>query len=242
MNLQYYSDFKKELANYRVSDSAREIINDLKLVLLIAPSSGGRNTVIKHQVASGKYYYIVSDTTRSPRVNDGVLETNGKEYWFRTEKEMLDDIRAGSFLEAELIHEQQVSGISIRELKKAKDNHEIAITDVDLDGIHKVLAVKPDTIAIMLVPPSFAEWQKRMRGRGEMSEAERVRRLKTAEMVFEDGLKQDYYHFVITENIEHSGQTIDGIVNSEPSPYQEKARELISELQAELRRALKRVR
>ncbi len=34
---------------------------------------------------------------------------------------MLNDLENGKFLEAEIIHAQQVSGISIRELKKADD-------------------------------------------------------------------------------------------------------------------------
>src|SRR5438309_1023704 len=119
MVLQHYTEFKAVLDKYHVSDAAKTKLEGLKLVLMLAPTSGGRNTIIKRQLQTGNYYYIVSDTTRPPRVNDGALEQNGNEYWFRTEDEILADLKTGSFLEAELIHDQQVSGISIRELEKA---------------------------------------------------------------------------------------------------------------------------
>ena len=44
-----------------------------------------------------------SATTREPRENNGILEQNGREYFFRDETEMLADIKAGNFLEAEVI-------------------------------------------------------------------------------------------------------------------------------------------
>ena len=98
MVLQHYTEFKEVLETYHVSDSAKSTLEDLKLVLLLGPTSSGRNTIMKHQLKTGNYTYIISDTTRPPRVNDGVLETNGTEYWFRTEEEVLADLKAGQFL------------------------------------------------------------------------------------------------------------------------------------------------
>src|ERR1700712_1679606 len=154
MVLKHYTEFKEVLETYHVSDSAKATLEDLTLVLLLGPTSSGRNTIIEHQLKTGNYNFIVSDTTRPPRTNDGVLETNGNEYWFRSEEEVLADLKAGQFLEAELIHDQQVSGISIRELEKARAQNKIAITDVDLGGMHKIMLAKPDTIAVMVLPPS----------------------------------------------------------------------------------------
>src|ERR1700759_5108412 len=119
MQLKHYQEFKAVLDSYQISDRARQAVQELKLALLLAPTSSGRNTIIRYQVGTGRYYYIISDTTRPPRVNDGVQEKNGREYWFRSEEEILADLKAGEYLEAEIIHNQQVSGISIRELEKA---------------------------------------------------------------------------------------------------------------------------
>ena len=126
--------FEHALAHYAMSDHAKRVLKSTKLVLLTGPSSAGRNTIIDFMVRTNRYHFIVSDTTRKPRVNNGVLEQNGVQYWFRDEAEMLQDIKDGEYLEAELIHGQQVSGISIREFEKASSNHKIAINEVDIGG------------------------------------------------------------------------------------------------------------
>ncbi|HET7827529.1 MAG TPA: hypothetical protein VFK97_01535 [Candidatus Saccharimonadales bacterium] len=234
MQLEHYQEFKDILAKYQISGRARQAIADLKLVLLLAPTSSGRNTIIRYQVKTGRYHYIVSDTTRPARVNDGVMEENGREYWFRSEAEMLRDLRAGEYLEAEVLHEQQVSGISIRELEKAKAEGKIAITDIDIEGIHNIIRAKPDTIAIMLLPPSFDEWQRRLAGRGPMPLDEQKRRLKTAQKIFQDGLAQDHYHFIIAENIEQSAGLIDAVVAAKPNPHQGRGRDLLRHLASAL--------
>ena len=86
---------------------------------MISVTAGGRNTIIDQLLKSGDFHYIISDTTRHKRANNGVMEQDGREYWFRSEDEILADLKAGNFLEAAIIHNQHVSGISIRELKKA---------------------------------------------------------------------------------------------------------------------------
>lgn len=238
MPLQYYSEFRDALEKYHVSERALQAIEKLKLVLLLAPTSAGKNTIIRHQLDSGRYYYIVSDTTRQPRVNDGVMEKNGREYWFRTEEEMLEDIRKGGYLEAEIIHQQQVSGMSIRELEKARRQNKIAITDIDIKGIHNVMRVKPSATIILLIPPGLDEWQRRMAARGQMTSEEKIRRFQTALNIFEDGLRQDYYHFVISENVEQSGAIIDAILAGRANPHQGRGHSLIQQLQSNLQEQL----
>lgn len=229
--LELLEEFKQVLAHYHISEGSRLILANTKLVLLLAPSGGGRNTVIRELTKTGEYHFIISDTTRKPRVNDGVLEQDGVEYWFRTEKEILEDLKAGKFLEAELIHDQQVSGISVRELEKAHAENRIAITDVDMGGLHNVVQAKPDAKAILVLPPSFEEWQKRMVNRGEMTEGEHKRRLQTAVKVFTIALEHDYFQFVINDTIEHAVAQIKRIsANTEAVLSQKEARHLAETL------------
>jgi len=241
MPLKHYKEFQEVLEKYRVSDQAMKALEGLKFVLMIAPTSGGRNTIIRRQQETGRYHYIVSDTTRPPRVNDGVMEENGREYWFRTEDEMLADLKTGQYLEAEIIHGQQVSGISVRELQKAKSENKIAITDIDLEGTHNILKVKPDSFAVMVLPPNFDEWQRRLAGRGQMRPDEQQRRLETAANIFEDGLRQDYYHFVVSENVDQSAAIIDAIVEGQPNPHQGRGKGVIENLRHSLQQKLDNV-
>jgi guanylate kinase len=235
MGLKHYSDFEAVLKNYHASEHAKAVLEQVKLVLLLGPTSSGRNTVIRRIVETGGYYYIVSDTTRPPRTNLGVPEQNGREYWFRTEEEVLADLRAGEFLEAELLHGQQVSGISIRELEKARDARKVALADVDLKGVHNILKTKPDTIVILMVPPSFEEWQRRLSARGQMRPDELRRRFETAQKIFDDALTQNFYHFVVAEHVEQSAALIEAIIQGKANPHQGRAPGLIQHLQSGLR-------
>jgi guanylate kinase len=92
----------------------------------------------------------------------------------------------------------------------------------------------------MIVPPSFDEWQRRIAGRGVMSPQEYDRRLETAYKIFDDGLKQTYYQFVISENVEQSAAIIKAIVNGGHNPHQDRGRTLVSDLHTHLKETLRK--
>jgi guanylate kinase len=238
--LKHFSQFRSLLQNYQPSESAKETLKHLRFVALVAPTSAGRNTIIRSLEKTGKYYFIVSDTTRSPRVNDGKLEQDGSVYWFRSEEDILNDLKQGKFLEAEIIHNQQVSGVSIRELQKARQENKIAITDMDIGGIHNVMKAKADTIAILVLPPSFKEWQRRIAERGKMTDEELVRRLQTAERIFTTALGSKELIFVINNDLSKASKQIEEMVDSGQidTSGQSQARALVAELKRDTQQFL----
>lgn len=240
VELKHYGEFKAILADYHISSKAKEALDSLRLVVMVAPFATGRNTLIRELLKTGEYYFIVSDTTRPPQVRDGQLEQDGVQYFFRSEEEVLTDLRNGEFLEAALIHEQQVSGISMRELKKAKNHDKIAITDIEIVGADNVVNAKPDTSAIFLLPPSFEEWQERIHGRGQMSSEEINNRLASAKKEFDAAIKKDYYQFVIAEDVAKSVQIIHDIAGSGTNPHQKRGQELVNQLYNRLDKYLTR--
>jgi guanylate kinase len=236
--LKYHKEFKEALGKYNISGRAQEALKGLHLVLLVAPSSTGRNTVIRKLLESPDYYFIISDTTRAPQLRDGQMEKSGEHYFFRSEEEMLVDIKAGEFLEAALIHEQQVSGISVRELEKAKALNKIAITDIEITGADNVMRVNPDTKVMFLIPPSFEEWQSRITGRGHMSEREMKNRLTSAVKEFDAALHHSYYNFVIADNVGQAAELIDAIARGKYNTHQGRGVSLIHHLQDSLQQKL----
>lgn len=240
--LEHIDDFVGALKSYKLSDAAKKTLADLQLVLMVGPTSSGRNTVIRELVKTGAYHFIVSDTTRQPRSNDGVLEQNGREYWFRTEQEVLDEIKNGEFLEAAIIHEQQVSGISIRELEIARSTNKIAITEVEIMGANNTYRAKPDTSIIFSVPPGFEEWMNRLHNRGKLPEDEVRRRLEAACLEFDAALTHDYYKFVINDDIDETVALVDSIARlGQSDPDKEAvARELVKRLYQQTRDYLSR--
>jgi len=204
--------FQAVLENYQLSDEARHALADIRLVLLVGPSSSGRNTIINQLVQSGPYHYVVSDTTRQPRINNGVLEQNGKEYWFRSEAEILADLQAGKFLEAAIIHNQQVSGISVRELQAAAADQKVAINEVEVVGADHIHAISPNTMCVFVLPPSFDEWIARMNARGSLPADEIKRRLESAVTEITTALERDYYQFVVNDTFAHTARRIDAMI------------------------------
>ena len=212
--LRHLAEFKSILKDYNHSDHAKDVLKRTKLLLLVGIAGGGRNTVIRELQKTGDYYFIVSDTTRPPKVRDGKLEEHGVQYFFRSEEEVLHDLREGEFLEAALIHNQQVSGISIRELKHANETGKIAVTDVEYIGADNIARLKPDGIYIFVVPPSFDEWRRRLMHREKMSDEELANRIESASKELSFALKQPYYTFVVNDSVESATKTLHSIATS----------------------------
>lgn len=212
VKLHHKQEFAAAIAAHRVSKNAQEVLDTTKLVVLSGLAGGGRNTLIGYLVKHHNYFFIVSDTTRPPKLRNGVMEQNGVQYHFRQEEDMLRDIQNGEFIEAEVIHNQQVSGTSIRELQQARDSGKIAIHDVEYQGAQNVAAAKPDTFIIGLLPPSYDEWIKRLSGREVMHRDEFLNRLATAEKVLEAMLDLPYFKLVINDTIEHCAEKVRAIV------------------------------
>lgn len=218
-HLRYKKEFQDILRHYKVSDHGVSVLHNVNFVGMLGITSSGRNTIMNRLVKQGDFNFIVSDTTRPPRSNDGVMEQNGVEYWFRKEDEMLEDLRQGLFLEAEIIHDQQVSGVSIRELERASVEHKTAITDIDHEGVHNTLQAKPDAIIILTISPSFTEWMNRLNKRGAMEPIEVGRRLKTAVTML-DFVQNRYkgsIQCVINDDIEVATQQVAAIAAGDVS-------------------------
>jgi guanylate kinase len=238
--LKRIDDFRAVLDRYQPSTAAQEALRPVTLVILIGPTSSGKNTIIGELLQSDKYHFVISDTTRKPRVNKGVLEQDGREYWFRTEDELLADLQAGEFLEAAVIHNQQVSGTSIRELVAAGNEGKPALHEIDYVGAINVHKVKSDGFFFFIVPPSFDEWMVRMEGRGKLPADETRRRINSVQKEISTALEHDFFYFMVNDTYKHAARHIDDIVmRGEHDAAAEKlAREAAQELLAETKEYL----
>lgn len=240
VRLQHREAFIEALKDYHPSREALQLLADIKYVPFAGLAGGGRNTVIQYLVNNYKYHFVVSDTTRPPKLRDGRMEVNGVQYFFRKEEEVLQEIQDGKFLEAELIHNQQVSGTSIRELLRARDEGRIPLNDVEFGGVENVHQLLPNAIIIGLLPPSYDEWIRRFTEREEISEEELMNRLRTAKEVLTRMLERPYFNLVINDNIEQCAEDIREIVERGNYPS-EKATECRTVAEDILRRVNERL-
>lgn len=233
--LKNKQEFINVLTHYQPSDEAMRLLQKIPLVILLGVTGAGRNTIINHLLGMGNYHFVVSDTTRPPKLRDGKMEEHGVNYYFRSEEDILDDLEQGRFLEAELIHNQQVSGINIRELQAAAVSGKVPINEIDLGGTVAVRKAKPDTMFFFIMPPNFKEWRYRLLGREVMSDQELTNRFMTAKTVISEALAREDFVFVVNESSHESAIEIDTYVkHTQVVGDQHHARQLAHELLQDL--------
>jgi guanylate kinase len=231
VTLRLREQFIDVLKDYTPSQNTLRTLADMPLIILLGVSGSGRNTIIDELVATGRYYYIVSDTTRPPKVRNGRLEEDGVIYNFRTEEAILEDLKKGLYLEAELIHDQQVSGNSVHEIRKAHESGKVPINEVDLGGTDAIATAKPDTIFMFVVPPSFDEWMKRLHAREVMGEDELHNRIRTAIRILQIVLSSERFVFVVNDKLAQVVSTVDDYGSGEHHDlHNEEARQITQKL------------
>ncbi len=155
--------------------------------------------------------YSVSATTRKPRQG----EEDGVHYFFKTVEEFERMIGAGELAEYNSVHGNwygtprgPVDAILMT------GNH--VVLDLDVYGKVNFDKVYPDAIGILIVPPSEAELERRLRSRGTDDEATIQLRLKNArdELHFARS-KGKYEYTVINDDFEKAKEELIGIVERE---------------------------
>jgi len=149
---------------------------------------------------------------------------------------MLTELRDGRFLEAAIIHKHYVYGVSVREIEKAHAQHKIAITDIEVVGTDTIKRLKPDTVAIFVLPPSLDTWFARIKKRDPtITDEEFNRRLASASNEFKTALKHDYYTFVINDKLDEAAAWVDAIATGKNThTHNARARALLQTLLREL--------
>jgi guanylate kinase len=204
-----------KINTYKMSDEVAELVQQSRLLLIAAPVGGGKNTVINELLKSDDFYEIISHTTRAPRENHGVLEQNGTAYHFIGLSEAERMLDAQEFVEAKYVH-GNIYGTSAEELRRARELNRIAVTDIDINGVKEYLAIKPDTHAIFLLPPSVEMWLMRLGRRyGDLDQhAEEVTtRFATALQEIQSVLEDPRFVIVVNDDLETTVERIRQIVN-----------------------------
>lgn len=204
-----------DILHYHMSDEARAILGGTTLQLFSGVVCAGKNTVItKIAEDSARYYEIVSHTTRAPRMNHGVMEEDGKDYYFITPEEAQRKVDAQEFIEVKYVH-GNVYGTSTDELRKAHDSNRVAIGDVDVKGLVEYLDVKPDTHAVFLLPPSVDTWLARFERRyGSIDDhrEELHKRLKTAYNEIKHVDEDKRFVLVINDDLDTTLERVAGVL------------------------------
>ncbi len=119
--------------------------------------------------------YSISATTRSPR--DG--EVDGKDYYFISRSKFQRLIEEGEFLEwAEFAG--NLYGTPRKPVINLMESGNSVLLEIELEGARQIRATFPELLSIFILPPTFNELEKRIRGRRKDSEDAISRRLQRA--------------------------------------------------------------
>lgn len=168
-----------------------------QLYVISAPSGGGKTSLTRQLVpclaGQGIPAVIsVSYTTRAPRPG----EQDGVHYHFVDERSFEGMIERGEFFEhAEVFGRRYGTGRAKTEELLLAGND--VILDIDWQGARQVRAHQPKAKGIFILPPSLAELERRLRGRGQDSDEVIAGRMREAG---EEMSHYDEYDFVVVND------------------------------------------
>ena len=177
------------------------------LFVFSGPSGVGKGTLNAKLFAEfgDQIAFSVSATTRAPREG----EIDGKHYFFISRQEFENRIANNEFLEY-----AQFAGncygtpkpYVLSLLEQGKN----VLLEIEVQGAMQVMARMPECVSIFVLPPSFEELERRLRGRGTESEEKVRARLETArgEIAYAPRYQ---YQIVNGEDVDAAYQQLRGI-------------------------------
>lgn len=155
-----------------------EIIRQMnKLIVISAPSGAGKTTLCRKLFTDFPELRLsISTTTRAPRG----AEKEGVEYFFVTKETFQEKIKNDGFAEWAEVHGNYY-GTSKEFISSTFSEGRSVLLDIDVQGAETLKRLYPEqSLLIFIEPPSIAELERRLRGRGTESEESIQKRMKNS--------------------------------------------------------------
>jgi guanylate kinase len=185
-------------------------VTETILFVLSAPSGGGKSTILKKVMANlPGLVFSVSHTTRSPRPG----EKDGQDYHFVSREAFLaiQQRQPSGFLEWAEVH-GNLYGTSREEVEHHLGAGKDVVLDIDVQGAMQVMEAV-DPVTVFITPPSLAELERRLRGRGTENEENLVLRLENAkkELLY----RERYDYLVVNDRLPDAIESLRAIIIAE---------------------------
>jgi len=146
------------------------------LFIVAAPSGAGKSTLVNALLERDAGLNLsISYSTRAPRPG----EVDGRNYHFVSRETFFAMRERGEFLESAEVH-GNFYGTSKPWIEAQMRAGRDILLEIDCQGATQVKRIFPQAVGIYILPPSMAELERRLRGRGTDSEAVIALRMQAA--------------------------------------------------------------
>ncbi len=180
-----------------------------RLFVIAAPSGAGKTSLVRALMQREPgLRFSISYTTRSQRPN----EAHGRDYFFVTRAEFDRMVAAGEFVEHATVFDNSY-GTARRQVQESLAAGQDLILEIDWQGARQIRQALPECRSIFILPPSRAELERRLRGRGTDSEDVIQRRLRDA--AGDMGHWREFQHVVVNDDFERALGELQSIIRGE---------------------------
>jgi guanylate kinase len=179
------------------------------LFIVSAPSGAGKTSLVSALLAADPLLKkSISYTTRAPRPG----EQSGRHYHFVTQA-AFDQMRArGDLLETALVHGNYY-GTSKHTVESDCAAGADVLLEIDWQGAAEIRRLKPDAVAIFVLPPSIESLEERLRGRAQDTPQVIADRLAAARGEISHAGEFDYV--IINDDFDRAAQDLITIIRAE---------------------------
>ncbi|MBQ1230292.1 MAG: guanylate kinase [Clostridia bacterium] len=180
------------------------------MLVVSGPAGSGKGTVNGRLSKMDGYAFSVSATTRAPRPG----EVDGVNYHFISREEFEERIARGDMLE-HTSYCGNYYGTPLKEALEVLEEGKNLILEIEVEGAMNVKRLYPEAVLIMLLPPTFAVQEWRLRHRGTETEEVIQRRLARTREELELLGEYDYIVYNRPDCAEDCVEDIRAIVRAE---------------------------
>lgn len=183
------------------------------LFIISAPSGGGKTTLVEALRETPGAVYSISCTTRPARGG----EIEGQDYYFMSESNFLERVKAGEFLEYAKVHGHYYGTWRRPLLDNLRRGIDVVI-DIDTQGAASIRNrddsfIRQAIVDVFIMPPNLDELRRRLTKRGTETAEQIEARLTQAAREME--LWRDYRYTIISQSVEEDLQKFRHIMGAE---------------------------